>query len=113
MSSLISVKPFPHRAFDHIESCACHKLISPLRLKSLASEKKKMGWAKESRLYTLVKPSIFPVEAFFGDLEGKVPLNCSWCFTAIRKQIGFEHLSGNVDFIKPFTHTALIQAQDS
>ena len=50
--------------------CAYHKPISPLRLKSLASEKKKMGWAKESRLDTLVKPSIFPVEAFLSDLEG-------------------------------------------
>ena len=26
-----------------------------------------------SRLYTLVKPSIFPVEAFLSDLEGKIP----------------------------------------
>ena len=31
------------------------------------------GWAKGARLYTLVKPSIFPVEAFLSDLEGKIP----------------------------------------
>ncbi len=55
---------------DHIEYCACHKPISPLRNKPLASKKKKMDWAKESRLDTLVKPSIFPVEAFLSDLEG-------------------------------------------
>ena len=29
------------------------------------------GWAKESRLYILVKPFILPVEAFLWDLEGR------------------------------------------